>query len=61
MTGEIGGVGHATKKTERLIFLPNRETGAVDVEGEVKFRVKVVPTNEPSTGFIVEETEKRND
>ena len=61
MTGQIGGVGHATKKTEGLVFLPNREKGAFDVEVEIKFRVKVVPTNEPGTGFIVEETEKRND
>lgn len=54
-------MSHTTKETKRLVFLPDREKGAFNIEVEIKFGMKVVPTNEPCIRFVVEETKKESD
>lgn len=54
-------MGHATKETKRLVFLPDREEGAFNIEVKIKFGMKVIPANEPGVRFIVKETEKESD
>ena len=60
LTRQISSVSHATKETERLVFLPDREKGTFNIEVEIKFGMKIVPANEPGTRFVVEETEKES-
>lgn len=54
-------MSHTTKETKRLVFLPDREEGAFNIEIEIKFRMKVIPANKPGVRFIVKETEKESD
>ncbi len=58
LTRQICGVSHTTEEAKGLVFLPNREERPFNIEIKVKLRVKVIPASEPSTRFIVKETEK---
>jgi len=60
-SGQIGGVGHASQETKALVFLPDGKKGAPDINGEIQFRVEIVPTGKPGSGLVVQERKDDND